>query len=113
VAAFAFAQLLMSPLAGRWVDQFGRKKMIVLGLFVFGISELLFGIGTHVSVLYLSRILGGISAAFIMPGVTACVADITSLEERPKALGYISAAVSTGFIIGPGIGGFIAEYGIR
>lgn len=113
VAAFAFAQLLMSPLAGRWVDQFGRKKMIILGLFIFCISELLFGIGTHVSVLYLSRILGGISAAFIMPGVTAYIADITSLEERPKALGYISAAVSTGFIIGPGVGGFIAEYGIR
>ena len=48
-----------------------------------------------------------------MPGVTAYVADITSIQERPKAMGYLSAAISTGFIIGPGIGGFIAEYGIR
>ncbi len=48
-----------------------------------------------------------------MPGVTAYVADITSVRERPKAMGYLSAAISTGFIIGPGIGGFIAEYGIR
>ena len=59
------------------------------------------------------RVLGGISVAFIMPGVTAYVADITSIQERPKAMGYLSAAISTGFIIGPGIGGFIAEYGIR
>ncbi|MFF3100117.1 MFS transporter [Viridibacillus arvi] len=113
IAVFAVAQLIMSPFAGRWVDRYGRKKIITLGLFLFGISELIFGVGTHVSVLYLSRILGGISAAFIMPGVTAYVADITSVQERPKAMGYISAAISTGFIIGPGIGGFIAEYGIR
>lgn len=113
MAIFAFSQLLMSPLAGRWIDTHGRKKMIIIGLFLFSLSELIFGLGTNVSVLYLSRILGGISAAFIMPGVTAYVADITSVEERSKAMGYISAAISLGFIIGPGIGGFIAELGIR
>ena len=113
MAAFAFAQLLMSPTAGRWIDIYGRKKMIIIGLFLFSVSELIFGLGTHVSVLYLSRILGGISGAFIFPGVTAYVADITSLEERPKAMGYISASISLGFIIGPGIGGFIAELGVR
>lgn len=59
------------------------------------------------------RVLGGISAAFIMPAVTAYVADITTTEDRPKAMGYVSAAISTGFIIGPGVGGFIADYGIR
>ncbi|MCY9009367.1 MFS transporter [Bacillus inaquosorum] len=113
VAVLAVAQLLISPLAGRWVDHYGRKKIIISGLFLFGVSELIFSLGTTVSVLYISRILGGISAAFIMTGVTAFVADITSVQERPKAIGYISAAISTGFIIGPGIGGFIAEYGIR
>ncbi|MCK1994080.1 MFS transporter [Peribacillus muralis] len=113
VAVFAVSQLVMSPFAGRWVDRYGRKKIIIIGLFLFGVSELIFGLGTNVSVFYLSRILGGISAAFIMPGVTAYVADITSVQERPKAMGYISAAISLGFIIGPGIGGFVAEYGIR
>lgn len=113
VAVFAVAQLLLSPFAGRWVDRYGRKKIIIIGLFLFGVSELIFGVGTNVSVLYISRFLGGISAAFIMPGVTAYVADITSVQERAKAMGYISAAISTGFIIGPGIGGFIAEYGVR
>jgi len=113
VAVFAVAQLIMSPLAGRWVDRYGRKRMIIGGLFIFSVSELIFGLGTNISLLYLSRFLGGISAALIMPGVTAYVADITSVEERSKAMGYISAAISTGFIIGPGIGGFIAEYGIR
>lgn len=113
VAAFAIAQLIISPVAGRWADQYGRKRMIVIGLFVFGASELLFGVGETVSILFISRMLGGISAAFIMPAVTAFIADVTTMEARPKALGYMSAAISTGFIIGPGIGGFLAEIGTR
>lgn len=113
VAAFAVAQLLMSPLAGRWVDRYGRKKIIIIGLFLFSVSELVFGLAGNAAMLYFARLLGGVSAAFITPGVTAYVADITSIQERPKAMGYVSAAISTGFIIGPGIGGFIAEYGIR
>lgn len=112
-AAFAIAQLIVSPFAGKAADKFGRKIMIVIGLFIFGISELLFGIGKEIEMLFLSRILGGISAAFIMPAVTAYIADITNLDTRPKALGYMSAAISTGFIIGPGIGGFLAEFGTR
>lgn len=113
VAAFAFIQLLVSPIAGKWVDKFGRKKMIVIGMLLFALSEMLFGFGKDVTVLYISRMLGGVSAAFIMPAVTAFVADVTSLKERPKAMGYLAAAISTGFIIGPGIGGFLAEYGTR
>lgn len=112
-AAFALTQLIFSPFAGKAVDRFGRKIMIVLGLIIFGLSELLFGFGKTIDVLFISRILGGLSAAFIMPAVTAFIADITTDENRPKALGYMSAAISTGFIIGPGIGGFLAEIGTR
>lgn len=112
-AAFAIAQLVVSPMAGKAADKFGRKKMIIIGLFIFGASEFLFGMGTEIEILFISRMLGGVSAAFIMPAVTAFIADITNLETRPKALGYMSAAISTGFIIGPGIGGFLAEFGTR
>lgn len=113
VAAFAITQLIASPIAGKLVDNIGRKVMIVAGLFIFGLSEFLFGFGRSVEILFVSRMLGGVSAAFIMPAVTAYIADITTLAQRPKALGYMSAAISTGFIIGPGIGGFLAEIGTR
>lgn len=113
VAAFAITQLIVSPIAGKLVDRIGRKIMIVVGLFIFGLSELLFGMGRSIEILFLSRMLGGVSAAFIMPAVTAFIADITTMAQRPKALGYMSAAISTGFIIGPGLGGFLAEYGTR
>ncbi|WP_445662486.1 MFS transporter [Brevibacillus sp. FSL K6-0770] len=113
ISAFAFAQLLASPITGVWVDTFGRKKMIVFGLFLFAFSELMFGLGNQVWILFLSRILGGISDAFIMPAVISYIADRTSLEDRARVLGYQAAAISGGFIIGPGLGGFIAELGIR
>ncbi|QED47770.1 MFS transporter [Cytobacillus dafuensis] len=113
VAAFAITQLIVSPISGRWVDQFGRKRMIVIGLFVFSISEFLFGSGKNVEVLFISRVLGGVSAAFIMPAVTAFIADITTIKTRSKALGYMSASISTGYIIGPGIGGFLADISTR
>lgn len=113
VAAFAMTQLLVSPAAGQWVDKYGRKKMIIIGLLVFSFSELLFGLGKTVEVLFVSRMLGGVSAALIMPAVTAFIADITTMDMRAQAMGYMSAAISTGFIIGPGIGGFLAEIGTR
>lgn len=113
VAVFAVAQLIVSPITGRLIDRIGRKIMIVIGLFIFSVSELLFAIGEGIPELFASRILGGVSAAFIMPAVTAFIADITTNENRSKALGYMSAAISTGFIIGPGIGGFLASYGTR
>lgn len=112
-AVFALTQLVVSPIAGRWADRFGRKRLILLGLIIFAFSEVLFGIGRTVEVLFISRIFGGLSAAFTMPAVTAYIADITDVKTRPKAYGYMSAAINTGFIIGPGLGGFIAEYGYR
>ncbi len=113
VSVFAIAQLIASPIAGHISDKFGRKKLIAAGMLVFGISELIFGLGQVVSWLYVSRALGGIGAALIMPSVTAYVADVTTIEERPKSMGLVSAAISGGFIIGPGLGGFIAHFGMR
>lgn len=113
VAAFSLTQLLCSPIAGRLSDSFGRKKIIVSGMIIFALSEWLFGASSTPVLLFASRMLGGIGAALIMPAVMAYTADVTSNEERAVGMGYINAAITTGFIIGPGIGGFIAEFGIR
>ncbi|WP_160035395.1 MFS transporter [Paenibacillus sp. An7] len=113
VAAFSFTQLIFSPLAGRLSDNWGRKKIIISGMLIFAVSELIFGLSNTAFFLFAARMLGGIGAALIMPAVMAYTADVTSGEERGKGMGLINAAITTGFIIGPGIGGFIAEYGIR
>ncbi|WP_028562584.1 MFS transporter [Paenibacillus pinihumi] len=113
VASFAFTQLVFSPLAGRLSDSFGRKRMIVAGMLVFACAEVIFGVAESAALLFVSRMMGGISGALIMPAVMAYAADVTAEQERAKGMGFINAAITTGFIIGPGIGGYIAEFGIR
>lgn len=113
ISVFAVLQLIVSPIAGSLSDKVGRKLIIAAGMLIFAVSELIFGLGQVVSWLYISRGLGGIAAALIMPSVTAYVADVTTFEERPKAMGLVSAAISGGFIIGPGVGGFLAHFGMR
>lgn len=113
VAAFSITQLIFSPVAGRLSDSIGRKKVIVAGMLLFSLSEWLFGAVSALPLLFAARMLGGASAALVMPAVMAYTADVTSDEERGKGMGLINAAITTGFIIGPGIGGYIAEFGIR
>ncbi|WP_046215316.1 MFS transporter [Paenibacillus wulumuqiensis] len=113
VAAFSISQLVFSPFTGRLSDRVGRKKLIIAGMIIFAISEWLFAIANAPGLLFVSRMIGGLGAALIMPSVMAYAADITSNEERGAGMGFINAAITTGFIIGPGIGGLLAEYGIR
>ncbi|MEK3764824.1 MULTISPECIES: MFS transporter [unclassified Solibacillus] len=109
IAGFALAQFLLSPIAGDLSDRHGRKMFIIGGLIVYGCAQILFGLATEVWVLFLSRFLSGAGAAFIMPPIMAFVADITTHEERGKGMGMIGAAMSLGFMIGPGIGGFLSN----
>lgn len=113
IAALGLTQFIFSPIAGEWSDKYGRKIMIVSGLGLFTISNLLFATAEHISMLYVSRLIGGIGAAAMIPSMLAYVADITTEEKRGKGLGLLGAAMSLGFVIGPGIGGFLAELGLR
>ena len=61
----------------------------------------------------MSRILGGFSAGMVMPGVTGMIADISIGKDKAKNFGYMSAIINSGFILGPGIGGFLAEFSHR
>ncbi|RHB51646.1 MFS transporter [Exiguobacterium sp. AM39-5BH] len=113
ISVFAGAQLLMSPIAGKWADVYGRRLMIILGLIGFTISMGVFYLSDDLTVLLISRAIGGVGAALLIPAIFAYVADITTLKQRAKGNSYISAAMSLGIVIGPGIGGFFAEFGLK
>ena len=110
---FAAFQFIFSPLAGKWSDMYGRKKMITYGLIGLTIASFIFYISDSVLTLYISRAVGGIGAALLVPAIFAYVADITTFEQRAKGNSYVSAAMSLGIVVGPGIGGFLAEFGIK
>src|SRR5690606_7248974 len=82
IAIFAGAQFIMSPIAGKWTDQYGRRKMIIYGLSGLALSMFIFYFSNSVGILYFSRVIGGIGAALLIPAIFAYVADITTLEQR-------------------------------
>src|SRR5690625_7753532 len=98
VAAFAVSQLLISPLAGKWVDRFGRKPMIIMGLLIFSFSDLLFVLGKIVEMLFAYRLLSGVSAAVIFTSVTTIIAYIISIIFSFCSYGSLSFAVLIRFI---------------
>lgn len=113
IAIFAAAQFLMSPIAGKWADQYGRRKMIIFGLAGLAFSMFIFYLSDSIWVLYGSRIIGGIGAALLIPAIFAYIADITTIDQRAKGNSLVSAAMSLGIVIGPGVGGFIADFGLK
>ncbi|MFC5590511.1 MFS transporter [Sporosarcina soli] len=113
LSIFAGAQLIMSPIAGKWADKYGRRVMIIAGVSVLAISMFVFYFSDSIGVLYLSRVIGGIGAALLVPAIFAYVADITSMDQRAKGNSLISASMSLGIVIGPGIGGFLADFGLK
>ena len=113
ISIFAGAQLVMSPIAGKWADKYGRRIMIIAGLSGLALSMFVFYLSDSIGVLYVSRAIGGVGAALLVPAIFAYVADITTMEQRAKGNSLISAAMSLGIVVGPGIGGFLAEYGLK
>lgn len=106
---FAFVQFVASPIVGRVSDKFGRKPMLVWGLLIFSLAEFLFAIAQHLWAFDISRAVDGLSAAMFVPTSMALAADLTSVRERAKVIGWLSAAFSGGLILGPGLGGLLAN----
>ena len=113
IAIFAAAQFVFSPIAGKWADQYGRRKMIIYGLLGLTISMFVFYASDAIWILYLSRVIGGVGAAMLIPAIFAYIADITTFDQRAKGTSLVSAAMSLGIVVGPGIGGFLADYGLK
>ncbi|NMK61327.1 multidrug efflux MFS transporter NorA [Staphylococcus capitis] len=113
VAAFALSQMVISPFGGTLADKLGKKLIICIGLVLFSISEFMFAAGQTFTILMISRVLGGFSAGMVMPGVTGMIADISKGADKAKNFGYMSAIINSGFILGPGFGGFLAEISHR
>ena len=113
IAIIAFAQFVFSPVAGNLSDRYGRKKLIIFGLFVNGLSQIGFGLSTELWMLFVCRFFTGLGSAFIVPPVMAYAADLTTKADRGKAMSWLGAAISLGFMIGPGIGGLLSNVSLH
>ena len=90
-------------------DKFGRRPIILVGLLGSTASFLVFGLAGSLSMLFISRFFQGVFSAASIPAARAYIADITTKEERIREMGRIGASLALGVILGPAIGGLLAE----
>lgn len=112
MGVFAAMQFLFGPVMGGLGDRFGRRPVLLLSMFLFGVDYLVMGVSPTLSWLFASRALAGIAGAIYVPA-TAYVADVTPPEQRARNFGLVGACFGLGFVIGPAVGGMLGGLGER
>jgi DHA1 family tetracycline resistance protein-like MFS transporter len=110
--AYAITQFVFAPVIGNLSDQYGRRPVLLLSLFGFGIDYIFLALAPTIWWLFIGRIIAGVFGASFTTA-TAYIADISTPETRSKNFGMVGAAFGLGFIIGPGLGGLLGELGPR
>lgn len=109
MAVFAFMQLIFAPVWGGLSDKVGRKPILMVGVFGNAFALLLMGLATQMWMLFVARALAGVLSSATMPTAMAYIGDSTTPENRSGGMGVIGAAMGMGMVIGPGIGGWLAD----
>jgi len=113
MSAFSVAQFIFSPVWGSLSDRYGRKPILMIGMFGNAVSHVLFALSTEMWMLTASRALGGILSSATLPTAMAFISDSTSEKERGGGMGIVGAAMGIGMVLGPGLGGMTAGISLQ
>lgn len=113
-ASFAITRIFFSGPLGIVSDRVGRKPVLLFGLIGFCGANIVYAFADTIMVMVIARALeGGLSAGFF-PAANALVSDVTGTRTRGAAMGYMNIGNMVGLIVGPTVGGVLAEFlGLR
>jgi DHA1 family tetracycline resistance protein-like MFS transporter len=111
-ASWGLMQLFGSPFLGALSDRYGRRPIILISNVGLAVDYLLMAVAPTIWLLFFGRLVSGFTASTFATSF-AYVTDVTPPEQRAAAYGRIGAVFGLGFIIGPAIGGVLAEFGPR
>ncbi|MER6916909.1 MFS transporter [Streptomyces sp. NPDC000594] len=103
-----FAGLLLT--AGSLSDKYGRRKVMIIGLVLFGLASVLATYASTPEQLILGRTLMGVGGALVMPSTLSILITVFDEDERPKAIAAWSAVAMVGLVGGPVLGGALIAH---
>lgn len=112
VVSYALLQFVFAPIIGNLSDRFGRRKVLLVSLAAFSINYLIAGLAATIWVLFIGRVLTGITSA-THATANALIADVSPPEERAQNFGLMGVAFGLGFMVGPALGGIVGAIDIR
>jgi MFS family permease len=105
----SFFGLIGSTIGGALTDKFGRKQLILFGLVFSAVSSLTLGLVTQYSLLFPLMVVVGLLSSIAHPAHDAMIADILPENQRAEGFGILRVVGNLSWIIGPTIGGFLAN----
>lgn len=111
-SSFAVMQFLCGPLLGNLSDRFGRRPVLLISLFVMSICYVIMAVAGSLWMLLIARVVAGITSA-TQAAAAAYIADTSPPDKRGAGFGLVSAALGLGFVLGPPLGGLLAEISPR
>jgi MFS transporter, DHA1 family, tetracycline resistance protein len=109
---YAGAQFFAAPALGKISDRVGRRPVLLFSVFGSAIGYFIFGIGGALWVLFLSRLIDGITGGNISTA-SAYIIDVSKPEERTKNFTLLGMAYGIGFILGPALGGVLGQWDLN
>lgn len=110
INAYSLVQSGLLLTAGSAADRYGRKKMLITGLVLFGIGSLAAGLANGTGQLIAARAGMGVGGALLLTTTLAVAMQIFTPEEQPRAIGIWAAVNALGFAAGPLLGGFMLDH---
>ena len=108
IAAYALCAFLAAPVLGAFSDRLGRRPVLLLSIAGSAIGFVIFGLGGALWVLFLGRIIDGLTAGNVS-AMYAYIADTHAPRDRGAAFGFLGAAGGLGFMLGPALGGLLGD----
>jgi EmrB/QacA subfamily drug resistance transporter len=109
VTAYLITTTVTVPIAGKFSDLFGRRRILLIGVAVFVAGSLLSGISSSVNELIMWRALQGIGGGIITANAFTIVGDLFAARERARWQGLIGAVFGLASVVGPLLGGWLTD----